>query len=282
MAVENARFIRKYELKFTLDNEEILVKPPIRISFDCEKATEGGMNKINLSVYNLKKTTSLKLFKDRNQKKLIDLELKVGYENINLKSIYKGTIHYASTNRQSADLVTSIEGIDGGYDTLNAEPLNQNIIGKSNIIDFIVNNSERLQKGKISLLDNLVRPKMCLGSKYDVLNDIRDSTDNSSFFIDNEKINYLKKNQVVSSFIPIINASSGLLSTPQKQSNVVTFDCLLNTDLRLAGLLELQSSVEANLDGIYKISRIRYSGDNRSNNWNMQIECFLNTNFKVI
>ncbi len=280
MSDSSQRFIRNYELTITTSTQQIIIKPPLRISFTGTKASEGGMNKLELSIYNLKKETALALFKDRNQSKLIDMELKVGYINYDLKSFYSGTIHYASTDRQQADLVTKIEGIDGGFDVINGDPINANITGKQNIINHVVSNSTKLQIGKISLADNLTRPKMCMGSSYDVLHSLKDS--NTDFFIDNENIYFLLKNQVISSFIPKINSASGLLSTPQKQSNVVTFTSLMNTDIRLAGLVELQSTVNTNLNGIYKISKINYSGDYRGQDWKMQVEAFLNADYEVV
>ena len=117
-------FGRNYQLIIQVKSQEnqpsetIVIKPPLRISFSAEKSSYGGRNSLNLSVYNLNRENQIKLRvdpsypEDVNKPLANPISLKVGYGN-DLIDIFLGSIFKANTLKQGADMVTTIECIDG-------------------------------------------------------------------------------------------------------------------------------------------------------------------------
>lgn len=122
------KFIRDYELLIQTETQELKIVPPFRVVFRGTKSIDKGLNTVNISIYNLKESTRLKITKDETNKELyLKLELRVGYDR--LQTLFKGNITYASSRRQGTDIVTEIEGGDGERDYLTCFT-SKTVIGK--------------------------------------------------------------------------------------------------------------------------------------------------------
>jgi hypothetical protein len=88
-----------------------------------------------------------------------------------------------------------------------------------------------------------------------------------TWYIDNEQLYVIKDNEVTSGLKPVVSAATGLISTPTRDSKLVTFETLMNPTVKIGGLANLKSSTAPHLDGIYKIETINYRGDNYGDEW---------------
>ena len=251
-----SRFNRDFQLTIL----DVVVKPPLRIAFNATKSVSGGLNKMNLQVYNLKEANRLRIVKDAEESKRIPIELKVGYQG-SLQTIFKGTVHRGSNDRQGANFISFFECLDGGFDYLNSFT-SRTVRGKQKAIASILSDMPNTSSGKITEQPALIRPKVLVGNS--------------------EKINKETIREVVSSFIPVISAQTGLLNTPRRKAQEVTFETLMNPSIIIGGLVDLRSENAPHLNDIYKVRDVVFDGDYDGKNWAQSVTCFDAGDYKVL
>ena len=272
------RFDRNYELVITVGSTKITIKPPMRIAFNCDKSTRGGLNSLNLQVSNLQESTRLKLVKDTEERKRILIELSIGYGD-SLGLIYKGSVMTGLNARNGADIVTTLDCLDGGFDAQRSYTSRTLKSGQA-IVDSVLGDMVNTEKGKVTAQSDLLRPKVLVGNSLKLLRDRL--ADDEALFIDNEQLSIIKNDEVVSRLIPIVNAATGLISTPEREQKRVTFKTQLNPAIITGGLSKLEAKTAPHLDGIYKIDTISYSGDNYGSEWAQACTGELRPNYKVL
>lgn len=272
-------FNRDYILTVTKGTREVTIKPPFRLQFQCNKSISGdGLNKLQCSVYGLREYTRQIFHKDNDKESLVKIELSVGYEG-QIKLLFLGDLHRGSSLLTSNSYVTRFEAFDGGEDYLNSYTA-ATVSGKQNAIETILQHMPNTEKGKITTLNDLVRPKVLMGASSKLIEDIKE--DGEDFYIDNGKINIVKNDEVVGSYTPVVSAETGLLNTPEKEEEKVTFETMMNPFITIGGLLQLDSVVDKLLNGIYKVTDVTYSGDTRGSDWKQSVTCTLAPNYMVI
>lgn len=274
-----SRFDRDYELIVQVaQGRAVTVKPPMRVSFSVDKSVAGGLNKMTLQIFNLKESNRLAMTKDAEESKRIPLSFSVGY-NGSLQLLFKGTIHRGENSREGPDLVTELECLDGGHDYLTSFT-SKTVKDKRTAVNEILKDMPNTKRGKVSEQQAILRPKVLVGSSAKLIDTLLE--DDQTWYIDNEQLYMVKNNEVISSYIPVVNAATGLLDTPTVEQSRVSFETLLNPTLRIAGLCELQSRNAPHLNGVYKIDSIGYQGDNYGKEWNQSVSCIRAGNYKVL
>jgi len=272
------RFIRNYDLRFLILGGEVIIRPPIRINFQSDKSIRGGLNKISLQIYNLEERKRLALVKDAEQQKRIPFQLSVGYQN-SLELLFSGDVHTGANARQGADIITSIEGLDGGFDYLNSFT-SATVEGGQRAIQTVLGDMPNTSQGKITERPPLTRPKVLVGNSARVI----ESTigPDETWYIDNGQLNVIKDDEVTGRFIPLVSAETGLISTPTRESRLVTFETLMNPAVKIGQRAQLRSQIAPHLDGIYRIETISYQGDNFGDQWSQTCTGLLVERVKVL
>ena len=275
--MSSKKFIRQYELIITLNSKEtVKILPEIRIQFEVNKSIKGGLNTCTIKIYNLNQDKQMKLVREKeDNKSRLPFILKAGYNK--LETIFKGTIFEAKTTKTGSDFITTITSQDGGFDFINS--FTSKTV-KSNDISNILEDMPNTQKGRISKRQDLIRPKVLVGNSAKLIED--SLAEDETYFIDDEKLYIIKDTEVISPYIPLIQANTGLLNTPTRNAYEVTFNVLMNPDLRIGGLVELKSKYAIYLNGIYKIKTIKYKGDNYGSEWQQECLCTIAQDYKVI
>ena len=274
-----SRFERDYELTVQVSSgEAVVVKPPMRVSFSANKSAVGGLNKLTANIYNLNPTHRLALAKDAEDPKRIAIAFHVGYKD-SMQLLFKGTVHRGTNTREGADFVTELECLDGGHDFLTGFT-SATVKGKARAVDTVLADLPNIGKGKLTTLTDTTRPIVLVGPPARLLD--RLVGEDESWYVDDEKLFVLKEGEVISNFIPVVNAATGLLNTPTREALKVTFDTLLNPTLRIGGLCKLESVSAPQMNGVYKIDQIGYNGDNYGSTWAQSVTCLLATDYKVI
>lgn len=270
-----SRFNRDYELTVN----DVVVRSPLHVSFESNKSVSGGLNKLTVQIYNLKESNRLALAKDaEDPTKRIPIDFKVGYVG-SLQTLFKGTVHRGLNTREGPDLVTELECLDGGFDFLNSFTA-KTVRGKTRAVDAILGDMPNTGKGKITNQQQLIRPKVLIGSSARLIDEL--IGDDETWYIDDEKLYIIKDGEVTSSFIPVVNAESGLLNTPTRENSKITFDTLMNPTLKIGGLCNVISVTTPHLNGIYKIDSIGYTGDNYGSDWLQSVTGILTKAYIVI
>lgn len=273
------RFNRDYELTIGIsDTQTIIVKPPLNIVFDCLKTTKSSLNKLNLRLFNLNESHRQSLIREKGDKKKIPIVLKVGYEG-RLEVIFQGDVNLSSTERSGTDFITNIECFDGGHDYLNAFT-SRTVKGKETAIESILQDMPNTAKGKITELKALLRPKVLVGSSSKLIEEMLEHDE--EFFIDNEQLFILKEDEVNGSYAPLVSAQTGLINTPERESNIIYFNTMMNPTIRLGGLCSVESKTAPHLNGVYKVQAINYSGEYDGQDWVQAVQGKLMPKYKVI
>ena len=258
------RFNRTYTLEFDIGSRTEVIKPPLRISFEADKSIMGGLNKCRIQLYNIEERKRLALAKDAEQQgKRIPIRLSCGYQD-RQELIFKGTIFTGGTERQGADLVTTIESQDGGFDFTNSFT-SRTVEGGKRAVDSVRQDMPNTDEGKITERPMLTRPKVLVGNSAQLIDEMVGPGE--TWYIEDERLYIIKDNEVTSRFIPVVSAATGLISTPTRSSQQVTFQTLINPTVKIGRRVKLESTTAPYMDGVYRIETITYSGDNYGDAW---------------
>lgn len=310
-------FYRDYRLTVGIGNQAVIIQPPITISFKAlESVSKKSLGKLSVSINGLKPSTRLQLLKSEDEEKYIPVRLEVGYDG-KLRQVFQGSVKSGAVKREGATHIVSLECEDGGHDYINAFT-SRTVRGKDQVVDSVLQDMPNTKKGSVTKQQALIRPKVLVGSSSKILTDML--SPDESFFIKDERVHILKANEVTSGNIPVVNARSGLLNTPQatkisaqddggkkaktptnepdsdpagkkdtdsstlapQSKGQLVFDTKLNPMLRIGGLCAMESVTNPALNGVYKIYQIETSGQNNGAAWYQKVVCQPAGNYSVV
>lgn len=272
------RFLRDYQLTIGVGSQAVVVVPPINITFSATKSTDVALNKLTLKVWNLRQSNRLALVKDEEEDEYIPLELSVGYQG-RMQLLFRGSVHKGEHQREGADFVNTIECLDGGKDALSSFT-SVTVRGKDQAIRAALGDMPNTAEGAITPHAQLVRPKVLVGNSARLITDMLD--DDEAMFIDDEQLFVLRNDEVRSDLAPLVTARTGLMNTPQASKGEVTFQTIMNPTLKVAGLCQLESVTAPDLNGVYRINQINYSGDYTGDDWTQIVTAKRAPNYKVV
>lgn len=277
--IDYNRFGQNYELIIQLKDNSIVIKPPFKIQFDVTKSIDRKLNKAQIKIFNISEHYRQQLSKKKEEdKQYLRAILKVGYQSIGI--IFQGNIQSTKTARESSDITITLTCVDGGYDIANSFT-SKTVKSKSEAIKAISSDMKNTQLGLVTTQKETLRPKVLVGNSHKLIE--RNLQFDEDYFIDDEKIYILKKNEVISDYSAVVNSETGLLTTPtityetegeddnKNEIEKISFDSLMNPTIRVAGLVNLKSLYETKLNGVYKVESIQYNGEYDSNNWKQTV-----------
>ncbi|EAR8786028.1 hypothetical protein QC835_003990 [Salmonella enterica] len=310
-------FYRDYRLTVGLGNQAVIIEPPITVSFKAlETVDKKSLGKLSVSINGLKPSTRLQLLKSEDEEKYIPVRLEIGYDG-KLRQVFQGSVKSGAVKREGAIHIVSLECEDGGHDYINSFT-SRTVHGKEQVVDSVLQDMPNTKKGSVTKQQALIRPKVLVGSSSKILTDTL--APDESFFIKDERVHILKENEVTSGNIPVVNARSGLLNTPQatkisaqddggkkgktptnepdtdpagkkdtdsstlakSSKGQIVFDTKLNPTLVIGGLCAVESVTNPALNGVYKIYQIETSGQNNGAAWYQKIVCQPAGNYRVV
>ncbi|TRL69626.1 hypothetical protein [Citrobacter youngae] len=310
-------FYRDYRLTVGIGNQAVTIQPPITISFKAlESVSKKSLGKLSVSINGLNPSTRLQLLKSEDEEKYIPVRLEVGY-NGRLRQVFQGSVKSGAVKREGAIHIVSLECEDGGHDYINSFT-SRTVHGKEQVVDSVLQDMPNTKKGSVTKQQALIRPKVLVGSSSKILTDTL--APDESFFIKDERVHILKANEVTSGNIPVVNARSGLLNTPQatkisaqddggkkaktptndpdtdpagkkdtdsstlakSSKGQIVFDTKLNPMLVIGGLCAMESVMNPALNGVYKIYQIETSGQNNGPAWYQKVVCQPAGSYRVI
>lgn len=272
------RFLRDYVLTIGLGAQAVTIKPPFRIVFSADKSDKADLNKMTLKIYNLNDDKRRKLVRDGDDgnSSYFPLHLMVGYQD-RVETIFRGSVDEAGSAREGAEFVTTLTCMDGGHDFLNSF-VSTSVTSKVAAIDAALGTMPNTSKGKIGAQKDITRPKILVGNSMAVVADMLDP--DQRWFIDDERMNILGGNEVVSGYIPVVSAETGLVVVESEKESI-SAKTFMNPSVKVGGLFQLISVVSPHLDGIYKVSQITYSGDFDGADWSQKITATIAENYVV-
>lgn len=286
------RFLRDYILTIGLGAQAVIIRPPFRIVFSADKTDKADLNKMTLKIDGLNEDKRRRLVRDADEKEAKDkdgdksttpsnsgyfpIELKIGYQG-RVETIFRGSVDEGGSVREGAQFVTTLNCLDGGHDFLKGF-ISTSVTSKTAAIDAVLGTMPNTKKGKIGAQKDITRPKILVGNSMATIQDMLDP--DQRWFIDDERLNILGGDEVVSGYTPVVSAETGL-KVVDSDKKVVTMTTWLNPSIKVGGLLQLISTVSPHLNGIYKVSMISYSGDYDGSSWDQKITAEIAPNYVV-
>ena len=186
----------------------------------------------------------------------------------NLSQIFYGHIQEAMSYKEegAVEFTTQIDAYDWSFAMVNANsswtsiapaPV-QEVINRLTS-DLIASNptSGKLGIGSTSFFPGSYgRPKRADGNTWEILREVT----NDHCFIDNGLIHCLLDDDVFIGDVTVINASTGLLSTPKKCEYKLKIDLLFEPGINVGQQVELVSATESLYNGLYKVIGVQHSG----------------------
>lgn len=239
------------------DSDSVTIKMPITIRFQVDRSVSSTVNKAWIQIYNLPDSIRQKIFHDYwTPTPYRQCVLQVGYDS--LSTIFHGNINRAYSARSGSDIITFIECFDGGYATINTKTsVTLNAANTTDVHKTLINEFPTLTTGVLGLApEDINRPVVLEGNTWELL---RGYT-NQQCFIDAEKIYTLAENQVLAASVPLITSANSILGTPQREGEYVSVPVLMEPGIVLGQIVKLQSKVQSQFDGQYKVFGISHNG----------------------
>lgn len=263
------RFIQDYRLVITTDTQTIEILPPIKIEFDGEKSINSfGLNRLNLKIYNLLENKRNQLVKDAEETKYIRVELFVGYKG-NIKQVFRGNVHRAYPEKNGANIASVLECMDGLND-VRTSFTSAEASTKRQAVERILQDMPNTDIGTITNQNTIYRNKVIMGNCYEELKKLLQPDE--LMYIEDEKLYIIKNTESASNYISLINADTGLISTPKRENQRVEIETRMNPSLKIGGRAELNSIYAPYLNGEYIIEAITFKGTYDGEDWNMNIK----------
>lgn len=272
------RFNRNYELRVDDGKNFTIITPPIKIVFEATKSIAGGLNTLNLQIYNLNNDHAQAFCKDAEQTKLLRVTLKVGY-NDSLEVIFIGDVNTGFLGKQGPDIVNSMQIFDGGQAAFYGN-IFFTVRTRKEMNNLLVSNMPTATMGNFTLQAEFIRPRVLVGNCNKIFQQSLDP--NQYYFIDDNKVNLIKKDEFLPNYIAIVSPETGLMNTPERQNGLVSFETMMNPVIKIGGLVDLTSVTATYLNGIYRVEQIVTRGDNYGQDWKQTIVCILAQGFKKL
>jgi hypothetical protein len=255
-----------------------ILKHEIMISFDVTKGISSSANTADIELYNLTES-----HRNAMGKEFDEVTLEAGYMppggGNNVGIIFKGNIRDVSHKRSGADIVTSISCGDGD------KALRKGVINKSyqkntpikTVVEDLYSElaKEGVTRGEWKFPDdmepNFKRPYATCGSCAREMNTLGKG---KGFYwsIQNGAMEIIPGDGFVG-MVAVISPKTGMIDTPTITDNGIKVATLLNPEIRPGRRVKVESSViDLNAtDGIYRVSEVSFSGDNRGGDFRVDV-----------
>lgn len=243
---------------------------PLTLRFDVDRNLLSRVNTGKFSVFNLNTATRKDLQIDRTlgYNEYRSVQLNAGYLSQSTRPvIFKGNIKVAYTDRQGPELITQVDGFDGGFAVANSfvsltKPKGWNFADAAASM-MATMGPNFVKTGTISPIaaPPSSRGAVFNGNTWNQLQRLA-APNGSNLFIDNEVAHLLADPQtiVTPGGIFLIQASTGLLGIPRIQGNFTFCTTLLEAGAGLGQLAELNSKLNPGANGTYKIFGYHHYG----------------------
>lgn len=262
------KFGRNFELivQATGGGPDVIIKPPLTVEFDVTRHRFSSATMSVIRIYNLSKDNRAKLRKNRigtdkntliTQRKVL---FKAGYGD-KLPTLLNGQVMKGFSVRAGEEYITTLEIFDGGVAFATAtieKQYGENVPYKTAITDLSKSLSDYgVGLGSIGNFPGTAPRGLSISGS--TMENLRELT-NGGVFIDDGKVHCLQSNETVPSPVKVIDASAGLLNTPEREETFVTLEMLFEPSIIAGQKLEVKSSTEESVNGIYQVIQIKHRG----------------------
>jgi hypothetical protein len=261
------KFNRKFRIQIARNDNKgtVEIDPPFSIEFSVMKSTLGSANICNIRIYNLSLKTRESIHRDflASGENLQAINFFAGYQD-NMPLLVSGNVNKCWSVRQGVNIVTNIDCWDAGraYSGILLDgkpPYPKGTPRKTIIRDLMLELQRRagVEIGAIGDIQGVInKGYSATGTIIYALQEF--TADN--FFIENNKSYVLQDDETITGVYRTLDASTGLISTPERAQEFVTVTTVFEPRLRLSQLINLKATTVERYNSQYKIMSIQHSG----------------------
>lgn len=276
----------------------------LRIQFEIVKTVDHTPNKALIKIFNLNPENEAKI-----KKEYTDIFLNAGYKD-SLKLVFTGNIIHVFRYREGNDFITEIEAADGDYDYRNAFVNTVLASGSTNadVVDQVGKTFVKTANNGVKEISGAARTrgKVLVGNSRDILHKVANQS-GANWSIQDGVLQIVKTDSLLPNEAIVVNALTGMLSSPEINEEGITVKFLMNPNARANGSLKLDNNSiklkgqkvgetkkgnqltgetvnssnfpesdklsKLDSDGIYKILKLTHKGDTRSQTWQTEALC---------
>lgn len=245
-----------YRVTIYTKDETITIELPLTCKMSITRSILTQNTSADIEIYNLAYQTRKSIDQPPFQaltenKKYVIVEAGYGQTN-SMYIIFKGYILEAYSSKQggSTDVITHIQA--QALDLLTSYSSHQFEAGTSfrDIFKTLSADMPNCSIGNVGALEGEVKTATTFeGKTLEQLNKVT----GGSTFIDNGQINCILQNEVIDVPVPLITDDNALLGTPKRSASNLTIKTLFEPSLIVGQLLEIQSVIERDFNGQYKV-----------------------------
>lgn len=293
MADTSRQWKRKVSLTIGKGGDGVLITQDFRIKFEVEKTVRKIPNVADIFVYNLPQELS-----ERIKKEYEDCILECGYQD-RPRVVFRGNIKHVFTYRDGADYITEIQAADGDKDYREAV-VNVSLSAghsPSQIVDAVLKamgETGGTKRGTINLKrSSLPRGRVLTGAARDIMESVA-VNQGAAWSIQDGVLDMVGHKEVLPTEAVVVNSETGMLSAPEISDKGIHVRMLLNPLVRCNGALKLDNNnvklkqqqqtvtgpkthtrkpARLDPDGIYKVFKVKHTGDTRGPEWMTDVEC---------
>ena len=326
----NNQFIRKVSLLVRTDADSFLDLSEFRITFKTTNTDSESPNSAVIRIYNLSAETVNKIktsitksslewqqittaslqpdsTQNINPQSYYDIVINAGYEHGNYGVIFQGNVKQFKIGRENnKDNYLDLYAADGDFGFINGV-INETLAAGTSVAQQARKLADSMPGVDIDGFSSapaidqqhtpLLRGKTLAGMSRFYLRNLA-SKINTSWSIENGKILMIPIKSYRIGEAVIVNVNTGLIGLPEQTDNGIAFKILLNSALRIGGLVRINNAdipelsqanpnqpikfdtlaqVQANslitADGVYRVYSIEHEGDTRGHNWYSDVIC---------
>lgn len=228
--------------------------------FNVSRGVLSDCNRCNIQLYNLAPTTRNRIFQDMFQpfiEKWKFVKLEAGYDN-DLSVIFMGRIMQAYSYKSGGqtDVITEIQAqaLDM-FDRNVSCTFAAGTSYKEALNTMVTTSMPNISVGNVGNLEGTFQtPTTFEGGAMANINKLC----GGNAFIDNNQLNVIMSNEVIDVPVPVINETNGLLDTPNRRDANLEVKMLFEPKLIVGQLLQIESKVQTDFNGQYKIVGITH------------------------
>lgn len=240
------------------EGKDIIVQDEAQLTcnFTLTRGILSDSNKCTIRIYNLAPDTRSQIFMDAfqgwDQSKWKFVKLEAGYDG-ELSTIFMGRVLQAYSYRTGGqtDIITEIQAqaLDM-FDCQTSYTFEAGTTYKDAVKTIVATSMPNVKIGNIGdLKGEFKTPTTFDGSVIENINKIA----GGNAFVDNDQLNILMSNEVIDVPVPVITPDNGLLDTPNRRDANLEVKMLFEPSLIVGQLLEIQSGVQSDFNGQYKV-----------------------------
>lgn len=238
-------------------------------------------NYSEIAIYNLNADTENTIIKEGQR-----VVIEAGYEGSNYGVIFDGDVIQSIREKVSGtDYVLSVIALDGdrfmNFGFVNYT-MAKGMSARAQATDLISKATIPAQLGDISAglsQAQLTRGKVVFGLTKDYLRSVA-QTNNATFYVENGKVNLVQAKDIQAGMVYDLSPTSGLIGTPTQTEYGASIKSLIIPSIKLNSMIHVDNQYirerqiqigqiqrTLDMDGLYRVIAVDYSGDTRGNDW---------------